>query len=502
MYKSILTSLIALLLALSGCNSSNRSSFPAGTATETTTNPGALSLTTEGAESVENNDTNSSDTVQRVTLQSALKMQVGDTLSLKLKITYADGHTQLLHDGVTYTSDNPEIATVDSDGVIHALAPGKATIHATYEGNEAILEISVQPLDKPLPRSLSITSPFQSVEAGTTLPLHATLQMSDETLQDVTSKVVWQSEESTICTVDEKGILNTLQSGECVIHAQYNDTAEYNATLTLTVTPPAEKVTYQCPATEQSESAYQAAFIENNISDINYSNDLLFSKLSVSEIEALFNHARASDPTVNEPMVLPPQELWDSYDASQKTLYLVNAARCARGIRPLEGIDPTLRDDVTKPYALFLTTHESQFLQNPHEADGKSPGERMADAGIVLGDNSEYYGENIAMFAIARSDHTQPIEEVEAKAVYAWLYQDKEVGYGHRKTILQTGLQDNSGKSGEEGLLAAYTAQIDYTDDQGFYVTHAYTVMDLFDPTAAWDGDLSHTERLPLYKKR
>ncbi len=137
-------------------------------------------------------------------------------------------------------------------------------------------------------------------------------------------------------------------------------------------------------------------------------------------------------------------------DSSKKTLYLVNWERCARGIRLFEGIDPTLKENVTKPYAQYLTFHQDKFTTHPHTADGRDVKQRMQDAGIIFGKDSEYYAENITLITIYNNQKFDQIYEPEALSVFSWLYQDKEENYGHRDFVLSTGYVDNTGLQNQE----------------------------------------------------
>ena len=266
--------------------------------------------------------------------------------------------------------------------------------------------------------------------------------------------------------------------------------------MTLHVTTPPQKIAHECPATTGSEAAFRDTYSSGDHPDIDYSTQILFQKLTVSQIETLFNRARAADPTINTPMVLPPDAVWEGYDAAEKLLYLVNAERCDRGIRPLEGIDDTLLEKVTLPYARFIAAHEEAYAAHPHTADGRTPGERMQEAGI---ERLTFWGENVAAIAIAPAEGTQPVYDSEAKALYAWLYMDRAHGYGHRAVILHTGFDDDTGTTGSEGLLAVATVQKQSTDERGIHWTRAYTVMDLFDPASGYATEAART--VPLYRK-
>ncbi len=279
-----------------------------------------------------------------------------------------------------------------------------------------------------------------------------------------------------------------------------HNTTDNNDSSQNTDTSQTQYTLWECPATSQSENSFGDTFISHNTNDINYDLNTLARPQSVSEIEALFNNAHQHDPTISENIVLPPQSDWDNMSSSQKTLYLINWERCARGLRPFEGIDPTLRDGATHPYAEFIAANQSAFASNPHQADGKSPGDRMANAGIRLGEESEYYSENIATFTLGNSLSYPTVYEPEAHAVYGWLYQDKAEAYGHRKNVLQTGLKDNTGENGTEGLIAAATTTVQ-EQSEGFFTTKSFVVMDAFDPLPAWQSHMSQIVKVPLYKR-
>ena len=495
MYKHILLSILfsTLLALLSGCGSSNRHN---SSENDIVTTGKSSSLQLAGKIiPADQNQTDNSSTVSGITINSIIRLQQGETIPLSLTITYDNGITEQLISGVIFFSDNPQIASVDTNGTITAHNPGNTLIHAVYEGKDANIAVQVLPASTPVPTDLNISFVNTQLEAGSSMHLFATVTLSNGTTTSPEG-VKWQSKTTKICTVSEAGLVKALQPGTCQISATYNT---LHATSTIEIIPLQEKKSYECPATQQSENTFSDTFITDKYRDIDYDQSLIFADLKVDEIEALFNHARSADPTVNQPMVLPPQQIWDSYNASEKILYLTNAERCARGIRPLEGVDPVLLEDVTKPYAEFISTHEDTYLTHPHTADGKDPRERMEESGIVLGKNSEYYGENIAMIGIY-TVKAQPLYEAEAKALYAWMYQDRNESYGHRMFILHTNYHENAGNPEKEGLIAAHTAEITYKGDNGFYLTKTFTVMDGFDPTATWDNNLSSVMSVPLYK--
>ena len=72
-------------------------------------------------------------------------MGVGETVRLSLVATLSDGSTRDIDPTLAeWRSSDPAVATVASDGVVTAVRAGQATISATYEQQEAELEMLVR----------------------------------------------------------------------------------------------------------------------------------------------------------------------------------------------------------------------------------------------------------------------------------------------------------------------------------------------------------------------
>jgi hypothetical protein len=260
-----------------------------------------------------------------------------------------------------------------------------------------------------------------------------------------------------------------------------------------------QKSIYSCTNDLNSENSFNDSFAQNEHSDIDWSVSP-YNPLSVNDIETAFNAARAQDSTVNTPMVLPPQNIWDNYSSSEKILYLLNKERCDRGLRPFEGIDPAI-SSVSVSYATYLKNNPDKYAASPHTADGRTPWERMAeDAGVDVNQNADFfqYGENIASLAIASTEDYPVVYESEARSIYGWMYQDKVQGYGHRYFMLAKGLVENSGAPNQEGLIGVGVVQKQYKEGN-FFWTQKITVMNGFDPRSSWDNNLASVQQVSLY---
>jgi len=207
---------------------------------------------------------------------------------------------------------------------------------------------------------------------------------------------------------------------------------------------------------------------------------------SVKDIEDAFNYARGQDTTISKLLVMPSQSVWDDMSNQEKALYLTNKERYDRGIKPFEGIDQNVVD-VAQSYAELLYT-KGKF---GHNEDG-SPWDRLDSIDLIKNNKDFFgYGENLYTSA-GSADYTKnPI----AKAIYGWIYDDAGSAWGHRKFSLATGLNDNSGEAGREGLMGfGIISGDDYALYPGWKST--IVVMNVFDPSSSWNH--TNTVTVPI----
>ena len=216
---------------------------------------------------------------------------------------------------------------------------------------------------------------------------------------------------------------------------------------------------------------------DNNFVD-NYPSNLSYSSngSGVNSIASAFNSAREKDSTVNIPLVMPSQSVWDSMNDQEKALYLLNKERYDRGLKPFEGIDSNVVT-VAQNYAQLL--YDTGTFG--HNEDG-SPWDRLNRVSLIKNKKDFFsYAENL--YVSAGTNYTiDPI----AKAIYGWLYEDSGSNYGHRNFCFAKGLNDNSGQAGEEGLIGF---GIKRGDDYDYYSGWKSTiiVMNAFDPSNSWN---------------
>mgnify|MGYP005807243017 FL=1 len=134
---------------------------------------------------------------------------------------------------VTWSSDNPSVATVNN-GVVSAVSEGTATITVTAQGDStksASCTVTVTAAAVPVTGvTLSQTqASLYSNRTPNTLTLTATVAPDNATNQAVT----WTSSDSAVATVDQNGVVTAVAPGTAVITAT---TADGGKTASCTVT--------------------------------------------------------------------------------------------------------------------------------------------------------------------------------------------------------------------------------------------------------------------------
>ena len=146
---------------------------------------------------------------QSITLNSESEsLHIGETVQLTATVLPENTTNKT----VTWASKNENIATVDENGLVTAVALGECDITATCQGVSATCHITVKPV---LPESIILSSEYESIFIGETLQLTATVLPENTTDKTVT----WASSDETIATVDQNGLVTTVDLGECDITA-------------------------------------------------------------------------------------------------------------------------------------------------------------------------------------------------------------------------------------------------------------------------------------------
>lgn len=165
-------------------------------------------------------------------------LEVGETLRVSATVRSPAGI--MLGAPISWASSNTDVATVDSDGVIAALATGSATITADAGNNvsatvsltvieavDGIVSLSIDPA------SLELVVGGDAADATGTLTVTATHESGDTSTPE---DVVWSSSDDDVAEVDD-GLVTAVAVGTATITAQVG---EVSATAQVTVTQAVE----------------------------------------------------------------------------------------------------------------------------------------------------------------------------------------------------------------------------------------------------------------------
>jgi uncharacterized protein YjdB len=139
---------------------------------------------------------------------------------------------------VTWSSNNPAVATVDARGVITGVAPGNATITVTTVdgGRTATANVTVVAVQRIPLLGIRVTPQTSQVIVGGTRTLAASFTPTNATNRNVT----WTSSNPAVATVNARGLVTGVALGTTTITATAADgghTAVASVTVVQTVAP-------------------------------------------------------------------------------------------------------------------------------------------------------------------------------------------------------------------------------------------------------------------------
>jgi len=143
---------------------------------------------------------------------------LGTKSQLQAIATFADGSTQDVSSQVQWSSSDPIIAGVDSLGLVTGSGIGQATVTATLA----------------IATALQVTPPNASLPVGGKLQFQAVATFSDNSTQDVTSQVNWNSTDISVATIDLGGEATAVNTGGSNISALFHGVSSNTVLLVVT----------------------------------------------------------------------------------------------------------------------------------------------------------------------------------------------------------------------------------------------------------------------------
>lgn len=137
----------------------------------------------------------------------------GTSFQLTAMAQLSDGKSQDVTGMASWSSSNPQIATV-ANGLVTVSGSGEVDVRATYQNVSGGIHLVVTPL--PI-SSLTISG----ATADDRFQLTATARLTDGSTQNVTSLAAWESSNPLVATVSSTGFVTVVSSGETDVRATY-----------------------------------------------------------------------------------------------------------------------------------------------------------------------------------------------------------------------------------------------------------------------------------------
>ncbi len=165
-----------------------------------------------------------------------LDINEAQTLTLQLVAIRADSSEFELSRYVQWSSSAPQSVSVNGVGEVGAIANGSSVITASLADLSASIQLSASDavLESITPAISNATVPVCSFENT----LSATGRYSDDTERNISKRVTWSSDDSSVARVIKSGLVSTvlaLRGGEVKLRAQLG--SEISPDLALTIAP-------------------------------------------------------------------------------------------------------------------------------------------------------------------------------------------------------------------------------------------------------------------------
>ncbi len=144
------------------------------------------------------------------------------TTQFSATATFGNNTTGDVSSQVAWTSSATNIATVDSSGLVTAVALGTSTLTAK-SNNSSVTATALITVSNKTVTSLTISASTSiiSLSAGQTAQFTATVNFSDGTNLNVTNQAQWSSSVQSVATINSSGLATPVSIGNTNIGASY-----------------------------------------------------------------------------------------------------------------------------------------------------------------------------------------------------------------------------------------------------------------------------------------
>ena len=164
--------------------------------------------------------------VENIALEEKeISLNTEDTFALKYNVSPVSASVQ----SVTYKSSNPEVAVVDTNGIVTAVGRGTCEIKCISDDNKEIYDVCKVTVKQPV-KGIKVIGD-DTMKEGETRILTATISPVNVN----NSKIVWSSSDKKVATVDSKGNVKALSAGKVTIKCTSDENSKISVSHTITV---------------------------------------------------------------------------------------------------------------------------------------------------------------------------------------------------------------------------------------------------------------------------
>ncbi len=162
--------------------------------------------------------------ITAISLPSNVSVVVGASSPLQVQAQYTDGSSQLLTTNLSFSSNAPSVASVDTLGNVTGVSPGVAVVAATYNnpsGGTLSANTSVTVTAATL-SAITLTADGSVNAVGIPIQLHAIGTYSDGSQLDITNQVHFTSSNPSVAVVNNLGVVSPIGVGSTQISGTLN----------------------------------------------------------------------------------------------------------------------------------------------------------------------------------------------------------------------------------------------------------------------------------------
>ena len=180
-------------------------------------------------------------TLTSITLNPAagVTLNIGQTADFSATANWSNGTSTTPYDSsVTWTTNLPNVATVNSAGLVTAVAAGAAILTASANGLNTTAAITVSASSPTLTSITLNPAAGATLNVGQTVDFTATANWSNGTsTTPYDANVTWTTNAPTVATVNAAGLVTAVAAGSAVLTASANGRS-ITATITVSASSP------------------------------------------------------------------------------------------------------------------------------------------------------------------------------------------------------------------------------------------------------------------------